>query len=182
MVTFSTSENRLPLWIEAMRIRYQDGLQNKENITARWEEQESTSNSTKCKKVIISLSSTKNSTSKNLITITVSINLGRIQIQGKLFKDWSSLEFPALLEIIDTDPSKTNPTKDLEIFIEIMIKNKKNQPQMTLDDNSQQQTDEPNCLSEESEPTFITNMKNTLSAMQADYIFFKQTLMNLQHS
>jgi hypothetical protein len=25
-------------------------------------------------------------------------------------------------------------------------------------------------------------MKNTLSAMQADYIFFKQTLMNLQHS
>lgn len=43
MVTFSTSEKRLPLWIKTMRQRYQHGFKDDttSKITSHWEEQDS---------------------------------------------------------------------------------------------------------------------------------------------
>jgi hypothetical protein len=88
-------------------------------------ENENKDDSTKCDKVTIHLGSTKNSINQNLITITALINNGRIQVQGRSYKEWGNEEFPRLLAIINSSPAKTNPTEDLEAFVELITINQK---------------------------------------------------------
>ncbi|CAB4003281.1 hypothetical protein AC249_AIPGENE28214 [Paramuricea clavata] len=57
-VAFSSTEERLPLWIKAMELRYKHGgsvFNNK--ITTQWEEHDDTDDDTKCDKVLINLTS-----------------------------------------------------------------------------------------------------------------------------
>ena len=122
LVAFSTSELhsievRLPLWIQEMKRRYQYGFENHAEVEVRWEEQESSTDAIKCEKISINLLSRKNS--ENLITITVMLNTGRIQIQGRYIS-----EFNTLLEFINSagsDLSKSSVQTDLDIFVEKMF-------------------------------------------------------------
>ena len=171
LVAFSTSEERLPIWIAAMKARYQDGLLDNQKVTTRWEEQENASDPAKCEKVTISLISKKSS--ENLITITASINYGRIQVQGKFFKEWSNQEFLQLIETVNNSCNPDNANKDLQNFVDLLFKNetRTNLPKTTTD-KQHLDTDNTSLLNEES---IVNSMKNSLATLEADYVLFKQT-------
>jgi hypothetical protein len=170
-VAYTTSEERMPLWVEALRARYKDGLHNNTSITTRWEESENKDDISKCEKVTIHLISTKNTNGQNLITITAMINHGRIQIQGKSYKEWGDDEFPILLDIVDCGPTKDNPTKNLENFMELITANtkhtatKEKEIHIIEDKSTEDTNDEP----------VLSNMKCSLASLEADFVLFKQT-------
>ena len=74
LVAFSTSEKRIPLWVKAMKLRYQYGFENNTWVMATWEEQDSTCERSKCDKVTINIVSLNDK--RNLLTITISISTG----------------------------------------------------------------------------------------------------------
>ena len=67
-----------------------------------WEEQDSPSSPSKCDKIIIHLMRLTSTGEEQLVTITVYLTTGRIQVQGKKFEEWSEFEFPVLLNIVKT--------------------------------------------------------------------------------
>jgi hypothetical protein len=117
-VAFSSTEERLPLWIKAMELRYKHcGSVFNNKISTQWEEHDDTDDDTKCDKVLINL--TSHELEENLLSITIMVNKGRIQIQGKYMKEWGNDEFPILIELINNpDLLHSNPTKNLNNFIE----------------------------------------------------------------
>ena len=163
LVAFSTSEERLPRWIAAMKARYQDGLLDNQKVTTRWEEQENASDPAKCEKVTIALISKKSS--ENLITITASISYGRVQ--GKFFKEWSNQEFLQLIEIVNNSCNPDNANKDLQNFVDLLFKNetRTNLPKTTTD-KQHLDTDNTSLLNEES---IVNSMKNSLATLEADF-------------
>ena len=116
MVAFSTSEQRMPLWIRVMKLRYENGLQNNNIIKSSWDEIDNSDDVTKCEKVTVNLTSIQNSAT--LVTITAMITTGRIHIQGRYIKEWGSEEFPALLKMIDENViTDTDMKFNLDSFV-----------------------------------------------------------------
>ena len=101
-LAFSTSEDRLLLWITAFQYRYQELTGNAAEYKVTWEEQDSPSATSKCDKIIIHLIRLTSTGEEQLVTITVYLTTGRIQVQGKKFEEWSEFEFPVLLNIVKT--------------------------------------------------------------------------------
>lgn len=105
-LAFLTSEKRLPLWIAALRYRYLEIIGKKAKYEVTWEEEntkDSTSSNPKCEKISIHLIKKPSTGEETLVTITVFVTTGRIQVQGKKFEEWGKYEFPTLLDIVDTD-------------------------------------------------------------------------------
>ncbi len=102
MVAFSTSQERLIKWIQALYFRYYLEVKTNPQFNVRWEEQEEGDDASKCKKVQITLSHCANTSMDNLITITIYITTGRIQVQGKVIKEWGNSEFVSLVKIVDS--------------------------------------------------------------------------------
>ena len=175
-VAFATSEERMPLWIEALQARYRDGLHDNAKITTRWEENDNKEDAAKCEKVTIYLTSSKGTNTQNLLTITALINHGRIQIHGKSYKEWGDKEFPEILEIISSSPSEKNPTKDLESFIENIL-NPKQTPTTTNETYTSDITEQ--AKSTESLPTndepMLSNIKCSMASLEADFVLFQKT-------
>ncbi|CAB4013795.1 Hypothetical predicted protein, partial [Paramuricea clavata] len=130
--------------------------------------------STKCDKVTIHLSSSKNSINQNLITITALINNGRIQVQERSYKEWGNEEFPRLLAIINSSPAKTNPTKDLETFVELITINQKPST-MEKDAHAIDDISEPDNTNSLNDEPMFSSMKSSLASLEADFVLFKQT-------
>ena len=101
-LAFSTSEDRLLLWITAFLYRYYEITGNTTDYKVVWEEQDSPSSASKCDKIIIHLLADSSTTEEQLIAITVFVTTGRIQVQGNKFEEWSIYEFPVLLNIVNT--------------------------------------------------------------------------------
>ena len=77
-----------------------------------WEEQDSPSSASKCDKIIIHLIRLTSTGEEQLVTITVYLTTGRIQVQGKKFEEWSEFEFPVLLNIVKTlNDQQPRPTQ-----------------------------------------------------------------------
>ena len=77
-----------------------------------WEEQDSPSSPSKCDKIIIHLMRLTSTGEEQLVTITVYLTTGRIQVQGKKFEEWSEFEFPVLLNIVKTlNDQQPRPTQ-----------------------------------------------------------------------
>ena len=74
LVAFSSAEERLPIWIKVMHLRYKNGFLNNGKIITNWEEENKPNDPTKCDKVTITLRSQENE--KNIISITVMVNKG----------------------------------------------------------------------------------------------------------
>ena len=81
-LAFSTSEDRLLLWITAFQYRYHELTGDAAEYKVTWEEQDSPSATSKCDKIII-----------HLIRLT-STGEEQLQVQGKKFEEWSEFEFP----------------------------------------------------------------------------------------
>ena len=50
-----------------------------------------------------------------MVTITVFVSTGRVLIQGEKYKDWSTAEFPVLLEIVNIQ-STSPPAEEKSLF------------------------------------------------------------------
>ena len=111
-LAFSTSEDRLLLWITAFQYRYHELTGNAAEYKVTWEEQDSPSSASKCDKIIIHLIRLTSTGEEQLVTITVYLTTGRIQVQGKKFEEWSEFEFPVLLNIVKTlNDQQPRPTQ-----------------------------------------------------------------------
>ena len=82
-LAFSTSEDRLLLWIVAFQFRYYEITGNGTDYTVIWEEQDNPSSTSKCDKICIHLSMNTSTGEEKLVTITVFGTTGRILVQGK---------------------------------------------------------------------------------------------------
>jgi hypothetical protein len=82
-----------------MHLHYKHGFLNDGKIITHCEEENNPNDPTKCDKVTITLRSQENE--KNIVSITVMVNKGRIQIQGCFMKEWGSEEFPILIDLIN---------------------------------------------------------------------------------
>ena len=126
-LAFSTSEDRLLLWVTAFLYHYYEITGNTTDYKVVWEEQDSPSSASKCDKIIIHLLADSSTTEEQLITITVFVTTGRIQVQGNKFEEWSIYEFPVLLNIVNTlndhpdrqplnQPLTSSAFEDLSLF------------------------------------------------------------------
>ena len=80
MTAFCTSEERLILWIETFYFRYYTWLKENTRLSARWEEQEVANDPPKCEKIILNISYSGSHSNESIITITVYVSTGRIQL------------------------------------------------------------------------------------------------------
>ena len=120
-VAFSTSEDRLLLWITAFQYRYYELTGNAADYKVIWEEQDSPSSTSKCDKLIIHLVGLTSTGEDQLVALTVFSTTGRIQVQGKKFEEWTKFEFPVLLNIVkslsDLQPLTSLPRyNDFSLF------------------------------------------------------------------
>ena len=91
-LAFSTSEDRLLLWIVAFQFRYYEITGNGTDYTVIWEEQDNPSSTSKCDKICIHLSMNTSTGEEKLVTITVFGTTGRILVQGKKYDEWSKFD------------------------------------------------------------------------------------------
>ena len=110
MIAFSTTEVRLISWIQALYFRYIAGLKENAELDVRWEEHEDINDPSKCDKIWLNLSRTGNNSNDNLLTITIYLSTGRIQIQGKSLTEWGNKEFDIILRMIDSDEKINSQT------------------------------------------------------------------------
>ena len=88
-VAFSTTEERLPMWIKALYLRYyKDGLYNNNmEINTRWLEQSNADDSTKCDEIVINILVNDKDIA---LTFTVKASKGHIEAQGRFVKEWGA--------------------------------------------------------------------------------------------
>jgi hypothetical protein len=162
-----------------MKLRYKHGLHDDINskVNCRWEEQDCANDLSKCEQIIKTLSSKE--TSQNLLTITIMINKGRIQIQGKYIRQWGSEEFNTLLELIDSrnDP-KTSLTKNLDDFTENITSTKKNNQNTSSTETSEKTSSVNINIPSQNVKPLSTLMKDNLASLEADFVDFKQNTEN----
>lgn len=95
---FATSETRIVHWVSSFYHRYFIELATKECFSTAWEEFANTTYEDKCDKIIISIHYKK----QKLLTLTIFLTTGRIQVQGLYHNYWVEQEFPTILESIET--------------------------------------------------------------------------------
>ena len=158
LVVFTTSERRLPCWIDIMKRRYTDGLKDSDRITTRYEEIDNTTDTTKCDKVIISLIS--KDTKVIIMKFSTTINTGRIKIEGPYIKEWGSMEFEKLLTLINhyDEPNNINPSEGINNFIDAIF----NETVETIYKGNKESNE-------------TINIKTNLSALEAEFVEFSQT-------
>lgn len=99
---FCTSKDRLLHWICVLANRYYNHLNN--HATGYKARAVGTQHTVKMWKIRIIhlLRTTKYSAEEQLATVAVSVSTGRILIRGKQYKEWSEIEFPVLVHIVNS--------------------------------------------------------------------------------
>ncbi|CAB3999478.1 Hypothetical predicted protein [Paramuricea clavata] len=181
MVAYTTSEERILLWIKALYQRYIIDLQktNGANMWSRWEEQESYNDTSKCDKVILYFEHN----SSSIISITIYTSTGRIHIQGqdRVLKEWGNIEFPALLattysnlldflKLITTPSTISNLTSTPEEKTSKDMKNEKKNEEKT----TPQIIQSPDTTPRE---RFFYVVKSNLATLESDFVELKQDLL-----
>lgn len=97
-----TSEERLLFWITAFAQRYFELLPRQAaGYKVTWKEQDGYNSPSKCDKLVIHLVEITSSSEEEVVTITVFVTTGRMQVQGKRIEEWNEHEFPVLLECVN---------------------------------------------------------------------------------
>ena len=107
-----------------MKNIYISGLKENTELDVRWEEHEDINDPLKCDKIWLNLSRTGNNSNDNLLTITIYLSTGRIQIQGKSLTEWGNKEFDIILRMIDSDEKINSQTskESLHDYIDKVMK------------------------------------------------------------
>lgn len=166
LVVFSTSEKRLPIWIDVLKRRYIYDLEGNNRVMTGYEETDNVNEKSKCEKIVLSLAS--KASLENIITITITISTGRIKIEGHSIKKWGKHEFALLIETYklfwpwqDGRHKRYNsvlwrPTP--KTSMEFLIGKRSQKPRVTP-------TGEKSLLA----------MKSSLSTLEADFVEFAQS-------
>ena len=179
LVAFSTSEKRLPKWINFMKQRYYHGLEDNNMVQSRYEELDNPNEKSKFEKVLISLISKE--ASENILTITIMITTGRIQVQGRFMKEWGNNEFDPLVELVNSpDSVKLDATKDINNSLDTITQKRSNTtttPSTTKDQLPADQTSSPKSPKEKS----LSTVKTNLASLEAEFVEFSQNTNRAIH-
>ena len=161
LVVFSTSEKRLPIWIDVLKQQYIYDLEGNNRVTTRYEETDNVNEKSKCEKIVLSL--TSKASLENIITITITISTERIKIESHSIKEWEKHEFALLIELINcSDLDKMDTTNDTTQFFDAVF---------------QKHPSTKDRKSPEVTPTgekSLLAMKSSLSTLEADFVEFAQ--------
>ncbi|CAB3982963.1 Hypothetical predicted protein [Paramuricea clavata] len=114
LVAFSSTEERLPIWIKAMYLRYKHGFLNDGKIIPHWEEENNPNDPTKCDKVTITLRSQEKE--KYIVSITVMVNKEESKYKTNLATlEADFIEFKQNTKKTITELSTTIFDKDIQI-------------------------------------------------------------------
>ena len=167
LVVFSTSEKRLPIWIDVLKRRYIYDLECNNRVTTRYEKTDNLNEKSKCEKIVLSLTSKASLENIITITITITIGTGRIKIEGHSIKEWEKHEFALLIELINcSDLDKMDATNDTTQFFDAVFQKHPCNSSSTKDHKSPEVT-----------PTgekFLLAMKSSISTLEADFVEFAQ--------
>ena len=98
-INYSTTEKRLPIWIKALYSRYIENKNfNETEINTSWQEIENPEDPAKCDKIILTFTNKEN---ENVLSITINVTAGRMKAQGRLYKEWSEIEFQIVLDMVN---------------------------------------------------------------------------------
>ena len=159
LVAFQTTELRLPLWVEAVFNRYiQNEAYNDENneIRTKLREEDDPCNDSKCEELSVEIIHKD----ETVLTITIFVTKGRIQIQGRLMKIWGSEEFDHVLAIVNKEEE---PKAFTTTFVNKILKKKDSTT-----------TTEANNESDNfpGEKTF-TILKNIIANLESEFVTHK---------
>ena len=101
-LAFSTSEDRLLLWIVAFQFRYYEITGNATEYTVIWEKQDNPSSTSKCDKICIHLSMNTSTGEDKLVTLQFLVQLGGSSCKAKSMMNWGKFAFPIILKIVNT--------------------------------------------------------------------------------
>ena len=162
-VAFQTTESRLTKWIEAFLYRYYESpTYNNDNIQTRWNEQDDENEPSKCENIELEIIYKKDV----VLTITIYVSTGRIQILGKHMREWGSCEFQHILKIINMDePTTIHYTDHNNTFLEKITKKTAN---ISKDEPSEDTTpsDSPREKS-------LLMLKTHMANLEADFVSYK---------
>ena len=170
-VAFMTNERRLPVWIEAIYKKYMEYANNNTELCCKWLEQRNQNNENKSDKVTVHLCSAEKD---NLLTITVDITTGRIDVQGRITKQWGSLEFDHLLNMVNEPQDKWDLEKTKLFSENIFHKGKLAKPSTpagktdTTIDQTKESSTSPNR-----EKSFGM-IKSQVATLEAEFILYKE--------
>jgi hypothetical protein len=141
-------------------------LKENTRLSARWEEQEVANDPSKCEKIILNISYSGSHLNESIITITVYVSTGRIQLQGKFLNEWGNTEFDMLLKIIDSGikiNSVETSGQSLEDFInEVMKENENTKKPKTINST----TEIPSTCNEAQAPHLHQNSPTQMNKTQ----------------
>jgi transketolase len=173
MVTFSTTEGKIPVWINTFKQRYEIGINNNNaKYSCTWEEQDDPHDSSKCEKIILKI--TARESQETLLTITIMVNTGRIQIQGRHIahvKKWGNDEFPTLLKIINSKETTETTTIHPDAFLDRITNCKKSIKPESQGNPPEDIPDKQESNHQSPETSLI---KSRLASLEADFINYKQ--------
>ena len=142
-----------------MKQRYCHGLEDNNMIQSRYEELDNPNEKSKCEKVLISLTSKE--VSENMITITIMITTGRIQVQGRFMKEWGNSKFDPLVELVNSpDSAKLDATKDINNFLDTITQTQKRPNTTTTSTTKDQHPDETSSPKSPKEKSLLTVKTN----------------------
>ena len=170
LVAFQTTELRLPLWIEAVYYRYyRNEIFNDINneLETKWTEQNDSSNASKCEEISIEILH-KN---ENVLTITVFVTKGRIQIQGRFMKVWGNDEFDHVRAIVNNDEEANENTK---IFSNKILKRKETSTSQSTTSTPDNNSTDVNIETDNSpgEKSF-SMLKNIVANLESEFVTYK---------
>ena len=159
-VTFSTTEIRLPLWIKALYNRYCKNAYNDMNkepetiLNTKWLEQDNATNSARCDKISLDILLNEN---ENILTITIYVNTGRIQAQGRLLQEWDASEFNNLIAMVNSPDTSWN-NENIKPFLQTISKPKNDKTQINSQstNTADQTTDNTSVPTSPREKSFTT--------------------------
>jgi chromosome segregation ATPase len=144
----------------------------------------------KCDKIQISLTHSANKSTDNLITITVYISTGRIQIQGKPLKSWGNIEFDIFMNMTNSadELKQQNSIEKLDQFLDEAIRESENIKQERNKSRKSQTSEKvvsPNTpvqtatQSEANTPCerSFSMIKTQAATLESDMVNFKQEIL-----
>lgn len=107
-IAFSTSEERIGLWIRCLMERY--FKHHTDDFRSTWEEQDSPGNADRCDRIILHLyARSEDKKEQHVAAITVFVSTGTFLVQGKFYQQFSETEFPLLLQAVNKLTTTSNP-------------------------------------------------------------------------
>ena len=123
-------------------------------LNTKWLEQDNATNSARCDKISLDILLNEN---ENILTITIYVNTGRIQAQGRLLQEWDASEFNNLIAMVNSPDTSWN-NENIKPFLQTISKPKNDKTQINSQstNTADQTTDNTSVPTSPREKSFTT--------------------------